>query len=268
MEVGTIFNSYEFSFGGESSLMYGLMIYDFDGKGQNDVSFGNKADIVETRTNNRIQPIHFGVNYHKTPLQFKLIFGSDKPLDRYDLENISFWLTGHQRYQWLSIDQPDMELFQFRCLITQLTPLSHGWLPVAFEATILCDCPYAYGHEFYNQYAINGTTNILFRNESSIREPIKPYLTFSPSSGTTELKIINHSDNDRTFILSSLPTSSGMSIKIDNLNGIITESVYGYNLYEGFNLNLFRLVQGDNSLTISGNGTLALHGRLQYNIAG
>ena len=40
-----MFNSYEFSFAGESSLMYGLMIYDIDGNGQENVSFGNTADI-------------------------------------------------------------------------------------------------------------------------------------------------------------------------------------------------------------------------------
>ena len=119
-----MFNSYEFSFAGESSLMYGLMIYDIDGNGQENVSFGNTADIIETRTLNRIQPIHFGVNYHDSPLQFKLVFGAEDYLDRYELENISFWLTGHQQYQWLSIDQPDMERVQFKCLITELTPLS------------------------------------------------------------------------------------------------------------------------------------------------
>lgn len=61
------FNSYEFTWGGESSYQYGLMIYDFNGTKQNNVSFGNQASIVETRINNRIQPLHFGVNYHSKP---------------------------------------------------------------------------------------------------------------------------------------------------------------------------------------------------------
>ena len=118
--------------------MYGLMIYDFGGTGQSNVAFGNVGSIVETRTNNRIQPVHYGVNYHATPLEFKLVFGAQRALDRFELEYISMWLTGHQNYQWLSIDQPDMERVQFRCLITSLTPLAHGWLPVAFEATVRC----------------------------------------------------------------------------------------------------------------------------------
>ena len=70
-----MFNCYEFTFDGESSAMYGLMVYDIGGRGQSDVTFGNKASIVETRTNNRIQPIYFGTNYHSKPLEFKLVFG-------------------------------------------------------------------------------------------------------------------------------------------------------------------------------------------------
>lgn len=266
LEVDAIFNSYEFTFAGESSAMYGLMIYDIGGKGQSDVAFGNKASIVETRTNCRVQPIHFGVNYNKTPLQFKLIFGSEHELDRYEMETISYWLTGHQTYQWLSIDQGDLERVQFKCLITQLTPIFHGWLPVAFEATVICDCPYAYGFEFNKQYTISGQTDILFRNESSVREFIKPTITFIPSVGVTTLSIVNHNDSDREFRIDDIPSSS--VVEVNNLSGILLEKRYGRNLYDGFNLNFFRLVHGDNNLTVTGNGTLTISGRFLYNVAG
>ena len=262
-----MFNSYEFTFAGESSLMYGMMIYDIGGRGQDDVPFGNKGNIVETRTNNRIQPIHFGVNYHEKPLEFNLVFGSERALDRFEMEDIAFWLTGHQSYQWLSIDQPDMENIQFRCLITQLTPIYHGWLPVAFEANIVCDCPYAYGFPFEMSYPISGSTDILFRNESSVREYIKPVLTYTPSGGESELTIINHDDNDRIFQIKDLP-SSGICVVVDNNNGIIQEINYGYNLYDGFNLNFFRFVHGDNNLEVTGNGELTISGRFLYNVAG
>lgn len=260
------FNSYEFTWAGESSYQYGLMIYDFGSTKQDNVSFGNQASIVETRTNNRIQPLHFGVNYHSKPLEFSLIFGSEEPLDRYELSNISMWLTGVQQYQWLSIDQPDLGNVQFRCIITKLTPLAHGWLPVAFEANVVCDCPYAYGYPFEKQYTITGETNILFRNDSSVHEYIKPYLSFRPLSGTSELCIKNEDDDGREFLLSGIPTSTSV-IDIDNLNGIIQESPNKKNLYSGFNMNFFRLVPGDNNLVITGNGTLTISGRFLYNVA-
>lgn len=260
-----MFSSYEFTFAGESSLMYGLMIYDIGSHAQSDAAFGNIAKIVETRTNNRIRPIHFGVNYHSSPLQFKLVFGSMEPLDRYEMENISFWLTGQQDYQWLTIDQPDLEQVQFRCLITQLTPLTDGWLPYAFEATVVCDCPYAYGFPFEYQYRISGATDILFRNDSSVHEYIKPMLTYVSDPGGG-LSIVNHNDDEREFKLTDIPPSS--TAIIDNDNGVIREIAYGTNLYDGFNLNFFRLVPGDNNLTITGEGALTMSGRLLYNVAG
>ena len=109
-------------FAGESSLSYGLMICDIGNHTQDDVAFGNEATIIETRLNNRIQPIHFGVNYHEEPLSFTLIIGSERPLDRYEFQNIAMWLTGHQQYQWLTIDQPDLDGVMFHCLVTSPHP--------------------------------------------------------------------------------------------------------------------------------------------------
>ena len=243
--------------------MFGLMIYDFGGTSQGDVAFGNKASIVETRINNRIQPIHFGVNYHSKPLEFKLVFGSEKPLDRFDLEQVSLWLTGHNDYEWLTIGQGDLDRVQYRCIITSLTPLTHGWLPVAFEANVLCDCPYAYSRRFSQSYTISGSKTILFRNDSSVREYLKPELTIAPTSSS--FKIVNHSDNDREFSFDGIPT--GGSITVDNNNGIITHSD-GVNLYDKFNLNFFRLVNGANKLEVTGSGTLTIAGRFLYNVAG
>ena len=261
-----MFNTYEFTFAGESSLQHGLMVYDFGGTGQDPVAFGNRASIVESRSTNRIQPVHLGVNYHESPLEFKLVFGAEKPLDRYEMADISMWLTGHQDYQWLSIDQPDMANMEYRCLVTSLTPLHHGWIPYAFEASIQCDCPYAYSYPFEYKYTISGETNILFRNESTVWEYLKPELSIQPSAGTTEIKIVNHSDGDREFKLSNIPGSS--NIYVDNNNGIIQELNYNHNLYGGFNMNFFRLVHGDNELTITGNGVVSIAGRFLYNVAG
>lgn len=264
--MNTLFSSYEFTFAGESCYQYGLMLYDFGGNGQSDVAFGNKAQIIESRSNNRIQPIHFGVNYHEEPLQFKLVFGAEDPLDRYQLEDIAAWLTGYQDYQWLTIEQPDLAHVQFRCLITSLTPLTYGWLPVAFEATVTCDCPYAYGQPFEETYSIDGETSILFRNNSSVREYLRPQLIFVPSGEAGSLSIINEDDGRREFLLDGLTGS--MRVTVDNQSGVIQETNHGDNLYDGFNMNFLRLVRGDNHLVVTGSGTLTISGRTLHNVAG
>ena len=261
------FYASEFTFDGESSAMYGLVICTFNRRGQDNVSFGNKAEIIETRTNRRIQPIHFGVNYNAAPLQFKVVFGAEKKMDRYDLEAVSFWLTGHQQYKWLTIDQPDMDNYAFRCLISELTPIAYGGYPLAFEATVLCDCPYAYSFPFHQEYIVNGSRTVLFRNQSTVRELIKPELIFAPATGGGSLSIVNHDDGDREFYLSALPTQTAI-VHADNLNGILYGENSSYNYYDGFNMRFFRLVHGDNHLTITGNGTLTITGRFLQNVAG
>lgn len=262
-----MFNAYEFTFAGESSLMRGLMLYDIGGNRQESVSFGNGASITEMRMGGRIQPIHFGVDYHAKPLEFKLVFGSDRPMDRFEMESVAMWLTGYQDYQWLSIEQGDLGHVQFRCLITSLTPIHHGWLPVAFEAKVRCDCPYAYSYPFEKQYQIKGETQVLFGNNSTVREFIKPALAIYPAPGVEEVKIVNKSDGGRTFLLSKLPADA-LHISVDNNCGVLQELNHGYNLYDNFNLNFFRLVPGDNELELTGDGVVTVSGRFLYNMAG
>ena len=257
-----LFNTYEFTFAGESSLAYNLFICDLDSKSNEDTAFGNEASIIETRTTGRVQPIHQGVNYHEKPLEFNLVFGSETPLDRYDFQEVQLWLTGYQEYQWLSICQPDMEDYQYRCLITNLEPISVGWLPFAFEATITCDCPYAYGFPFTETYEVAGETEIVFRNNSSVREYIKPVLTIEPTAA--DFSIVNADDNGREFKLTGVPAADSI-ITVDNNAGIITES-HGTNLYDKFNMNFFRLVRGDNHLKITDSGKLTISGRMLYNV--
>ena len=260
-----MFNSYEFVFDGVSSEMYNLQIYDLEDYSQSNVPFGNKASIIEAHTTGRIQNIHYGVDYHKEPLEFNLVFGAEEPLDRYELEEVALWLTGHQDYKWLEICQPDLTDVQFRCIITELTPVSISWAPYAFQATIRCDCPYAYGPEFSYTYTIKGKTNILFFNESTTRAYLRPTLTFYPAGSTTSLSIVNLDDNSREFKVENFTSSSILTV--DNKNGIIYDAgSYNYNLYGGFNLNFFQLVQGDNNLVVNGDGELIFTLRYMYNV--
>lgn len=243
------------------------MIYDIGNEKQNAVSFGNKADIVEAKTVNRIRPIHYGVNYHQDPLEFTLVFGSEEEyLDRFDFEAISMWLTGHQQYQWLTIDQPDLEHVQFRCLCTELTPIFNSWLPIAFEAKFRCDCPYAYGHVFQETYEAGGMLHFTFRNAGSAREYLRPSLTIVTNSGSTHFSIVNHSDNGRELEFTDLP-AGGATIFMDNENGIITEAS-GVDMYSRCNLNFFRLLPGDNEITINGYADVVISGRFLHNVGG
>lgn len=260
-----MFNACQFTFAGTPSEDYGLTLYDFGKETQDAVSFGNVASIIETRTTHRIQPIHYGVNYHEKPLEFDIVFGSMEPLERTDIEEIMLWLTGYQDYQWLSIDQEDLEHVEFRCLITEVEPLMSGWEPYAFKATVTCDCPYAYGAAFEQSISVSGQTSYTFNNGSSVRDYLRPVLTYSKASGVTTISIKNTTDNNREFVMSDLP-SAATTITIDCNSGVITHNAGSVDIYSGFNGNMFRLLPGDNALVINGNGTLTISGRTLHNV--
>lgn len=259
-----MYKAYEFTYAGIASSMYGLFVCNIGNKKHSDNAFGNTANIVETRLANRVTPIHFGVRYNDTPLSFSLIFGSAHEMDRFELQEIAQWLTGYQEYQWLTIDQPDMEHIQFRCLIQSLTPISVGSMPLAFEAKIVCDCPYGYSYPFEQEFKLDGTTQVQFYNESTSRELLRPMMKIALAAGCTEFAVTNQNTGE-TMRFSNLPGGS-LTISIDNENCIITEDVAGYNLYDYFNFVFLALEPGDNQLLFEGTGNVVISGRYLYNV--
>lgn len=260
-----MYQSCDFVFAGESASMYGLSIYDIGSKKHTDNDYGNQANIVERRLPNRITPLHYGVRYHDQPLRFTLIFGSERDLDRYEMQAVSKWLTGYQDYQWLSICQPDMDHIQFRCLIQKLTPISVGWIPVAFEAQIVCDCAYGYGYPFEEKFRFGDKTKYIFYNDSTIRENLKPEMIVELDSGCTEFAVVNQTTGAE-MRFSGLP-SGGITIMIDNENEIITHiGQMEYDLYNYFNFHFFDLASGDNTIVFTGSGNITIKGRCMYNV--
>lgn len=259
-----MYKGYSFIYDEMSSECYGMFVADIGNKAHTDNDFGNKANIVETRIANRITPLHYGVRYHDQPLTFNLIFGSEQYMDRYQLQEVSNWLTGHQEYKWFSIEQPDMEHIQFRCLIQKLTPISVGWLPIAFEAQIICDCAYGYSYPFEESVQFNGRRSYRFYNDSTIKEALRPNLRIELASGCTEFSITNTTTGS-VLRFSGLP-AGGVTILIDNENEIVTDGHNEYNLYDYFNFQFLELASGDNNLAITGSGKLTISGRYLYNV--
>lgn len=258
-----MFQACEFTYAGVPASMYGLFLADIGSKSHGDNSFGNKANIVETRIARRVRPIHFGVRYHDDPLKFNLIFCGEEPMDRYQLQEIADWLTGYQDYKWLTIDQPDLEHIRFRCLIQSLTPVSVGWFPVGFEAQVVCDCPYGYSYPFQKKVQMSGTAKLDFHNYTTAHIMLKPELRVTLYQGCTEFKARNLTSGEE-LSLSGLP-SAGCSFVIDNENGILTAQD-GADLYKGFNYRFFSLTRGNNKLEFVGNGEVSISGMFLYNV--
>ncbi len=259
-----MFKAIDFTFAGTPASIYGMFMCDIGNKAHEDNEFGNKANIVETRLPNRISPLHYGVRYHDEPLRFTLIFGSEQYMDRYQMQEISNWLTGYQDYQWLSIDQPDMEHIQFRCLIESLTPISVRWFPIAFEAKVVCDCPYGYSYPFEEKIVVDGTKQYRFYNDSTIRENLRPELKIELASGCKDFSITNQTTG-ASIQFREIP-GDGVTILVDNENEIVRDADGQYDLYDSFNFQFLDLASGDNQLLIEGSGRVVISGRYLYNV--
>lgn len=257
-----IFKGREFVFAGKSSADYGLYIADFGSKKHSANSFGNVAELVETRLANRVTPLHYGVRYHDSPLSFSLIFSADRELNRYEMQEIACWLTGYEQYQWLSIVQDDMADVQFRCLVRELTPIHVGWRVYGFEAEFVCDCPYGYSSPFSYTATVSGSGALDVVNRSTARVSLRPMLTIR-TSGTDFL--IRNDATGAEFALTGMPTGE-KTITVDGENEVVSEKTHGYNLYAYFNFSFPELTPGTNPLHITGSGDLVLTGRYLLNV--
>ena len=230
------------------------------------------SKIVEDRIARRYSPLHYGT-ITNTPLEFSMTFGADinaidkgEYLDRWDLDAIARWLTAHETYKWLEITQPDMELFRYKCFVTDLKHIDVANLPWALTCTVVCDSPFAYRHPETFSYTVNGQINTELLCASAYRGFYKPKITLSLAKGGT-FSVCNVTDNSRTMQLTGLPTSV-TKMNIDCENEVITCGGVISNPYQYFNFNFLRLCPGNNQLIISGNGTINIECEFPINIGG
>lgn len=251
---------------------FDLMMYDIDGAGDNSASYASSVSIVEKTVGKRWKPHFHGVKFDKK-LSFDITFGVNQDrldagrfLDRFEMENIASWLTGHHEYKWLLIDQPDMEQVRYNCFITDLSTVSYGSVPWALKATVTCDSAYAYLPESVSTYDIAGETQIVFDNLSSINDCLYPMIEFQPDGSSESLVITNTSDDMRTFIIENIPGSVSQ-INIDCDRCIISND-QNLNLYGLCNFRFPRLKRGINVLNVVGSGTLNIRCEFPIDIGG
>ena len=249
----------EFLFDGVPCTQYGLMVYSFGSNRQSDVVFPS-GDIVEERLASRYDAMTYGVSQNN-PLEYTLVFGANMDsidagasIDRFEVEAIASWLTGHQTRKWLTIVQPDTEIFRYKCFITDLQLITDGEYPWAFSCKVNCDSPFAYTFPDKYEYAVNGKLDVRFWNRSSYNGFFRPVIEITPKDGG-DFSILNKTDKNRLFAFSGLPRTGGHVITVDNKNQIITSSA-GIDLYPYFNMHFLRFVRGDNYLTFSGNASV------------
>ena len=261
-----------FSFNGIPCEDFELMMYSIDGTTHSAGKFASGVSIIEQKIATRWKPYFYGTQL-KDKLSFSIVFGVNEErinkhefLLRDELEKVAAWLSGHNEYMWLEIYQEDMEYIRYHCIVTELEIVEFDLIPWALKATFECDSPYAYMQPQTYEYDINGSADIVFYNESSHNGYYMPIIEFD-LTGSQSFSLMNRTDNNRLFSFTDLPASI-TNVCIDNDHGIITTNDDGLNPYPYFNFHFFRLLRGENHLTITGNGTLRIICEFPVNAGG
>lgn len=261
-----------FLFDGVPSDHYELMVYDIDGHTQEDGRFANSLSVLEDTIHRKWRPFFYGTEM-EDKLSFRMVFGVNEDrvnshnfLDRYELEAVAAWLTGHNEYKWLEISQDDMVSVRYRCVVTDLEIIEYDRIPWALSMEVECDSPYAYKYPQVFEYKISGQKDIVFFNESTHNGYYMPKIEIDITSGNS-FEIINNTDKGRVSAFTSLPTAI-KKLTLDNEHGVISSGDAGLNPYPYFNYKFFRLKRGENHLTVTGNGTLRILCEFPVNVGG
>ena len=252
-----------FLFDGTPGEEYGLRIANIGGFSQSQASFGSERSIQEDRINGRSTGIHYGVTANQA-LSFPISFTvckDNRHLDRYEAAAVAMWLTGHNTYKQLSIDQPDMESVIYKCIITKLEAQEVGGWTVGFTATVTCDGPFAYLNWRDTVVSNTGTQSFVYRNMSNVRDYYRPIIEIV-STGS-QFSVVN--ENDGTEFKMSGMTSVERHLRIDCQNQCMTSDVDD-NPYAFLSGKFPSFACGDNKLKLTGNFTMTIHNEFPWNI--
>lgn len=259
-----------FMFDSTPCEMFDLMMYDV-GDQDEDIQVGGGMEIEDEVIGDHWRPYFYGVKTGDK-LEFDIVFGVNerrirlgKFLDRWELEHVASWLTGHTAYKMLFIDQPDARTFGYRCMITDLKVTQYGAVPWALKAHVTCDSSYAYLEPVTYSFQVNGSKEVEVYNESSLNQLYHPVITITKTGGSA-FSIKNAQDNNRGPELTDIPASV-TTITMD-CEHCILRSDQDLNLYSGFNFEFLGLAKGLNVLTLTGTGRMAITCEYPVNIGG
>ena len=243
-----MFNGLSFIFDGIASERYGLYIFNINGNGNDSSPSGNRLSLLTDKVSGNYKHDILDINEDE-PLEFKLVFGSFKPLTRHEVRVIHNWLRKNE-YKKLQIVQPDMKELHYNCIMHDSVIKQINSVPYAFEYTVICDSPFAWEEEKTYRYPTITSQTINHYNSSDIPTYIRPQIKFKSTSSSNTVMIENMSNN-------------GWVTKIEGLgaNEIVTinneEEFIGTdrrpNILQNFNCGWLELVQGMNELRITGN---------------
>lgn len=239
--------STKFYFDGIHSDTKGLSLIRTSG-GIFDLPFVTARNIREEYPTNAIAPYHFGTQLQ--PQTITMAFSTlINNMTSSKLQEIASWLFQDDYKEFYSEDNPDKRYYLIATseINFKTNGANEGYLEVQFRSKY----PYALTMAATPTYTISGSGNIVINNTSNVYRYYYPELQFTVnSSSPTTITFTNTTDSNRITSFTGL--SNGEIIYMNNQKRTLISSTGNYR-YNSFNKNWLRLIQGINTISVSGN---------------
>jgi len=249
----TSFHAYSFLYDNVSSDLYDLKLLNFGDGGITDGAvIGNISLITQgVLRKSKVYTLGRIQNY---VLEFPVIFGSYNNISPSIRSIIGKWLIGRDTYKKFQVIQDDMQVqgIWYNVIFTSAKPLYIGNMQFAFEVTAISDSPFAYSSPksyTYTSAASSVNYNFSIYNGSANTDYLYPTTEITLNSSGTSFTLTNATDSNRASTFTGLSVNEVLTI--DNDRQIISSST-GLLRLSNFNKNWFRLLNGNNSLNITG----------------
>lgn len=261
------FHASNFIFDGTPSHLFDLKIINFTGGEVFSGKGSSNVNIYTQRTFRKSAPYYLGRS-EEPVLEFELTFGRHTEVSAKERSIISAWLFGRAGYKKLEILQDDLQGAWFNCFLTEPTSIYIGNMNYAFTCKVICDSPYAYSPQKMLTYSWQSlgstyeTLNFEIYNNSSEDNYLYPNLEFTFKSSGSNMQITNHTDGSRVFSFYDVTEAPIIDIEDDYLTITVNndlqmiETSSNELVLDYFNKNWFRLLPGNNVLTMYGQITL------------
>lgn len=237
---------------GVSSERFGLHLY--NNNGGLDTANGSSFSILRSALRGGMEYVYLGKE-DVSPITFSLRLVSKEPLDAAMQGAIHRWLIGKNGYKELRFVQPDMTTWRIGCIFYEIEYIQNGNETVGIVVTGEGDSCYFRGEDIVITKTGN-TNRFTFMNPSDVNDYIYPQIQVTCPSSSTDVSIVNITDNHRNFSITQL--SGDEVLDIDNGRKIITSSTTIKRL-GNFNKKWFRLLPGKNEIAAGfsvGSGTI------------
>ncbi|WP_099467728.1 phage tail domain-containing protein [Konateibacter massiliensis] len=251
-----------FNYNGYDSRDFGLCIASFDDSGLYDADTGLEIEVISDEGHSPFLT-DYGIKYSGV-LEFKIqvVHKNNSYFTRSQIREISQWLLGLNKPQWLEVFDKEIEDINFHCRCTNITKKKIGSQVAGLELAWTCTSPFSFSSEKTERYKINHTLDIPFKmefyNDSDYEGYLCPIVTIATPalvSNTSSIFTIKNMSTNRVTQLTGLVNAE--TIVIDNFNQIITDDTSTYRpIQDMFNLKWVEMKSGINNLEISGTGTI------------